>query len=286
MLLNPIPSYAMGWARNPGQAMYPDLWKGLVGYWDPTLGKTGEILYDWSPGPQSNGVLTNMVAADAWVVTERGDALDYDGNNQHVQLGDIAAVEGLPQMSVFAWCKITTQDGRSSSIVHKGSDSGSRWSLSPSQNTIGGDDDILAIMGNGENSSGHTTSGLLTINEYHHVGFVFDGRQSGNAARLKIYIDGNAPVVSFVGTIPATTPSNLIDLEFAHYMGIDYFPGQIGPVSIYNIALPESRIQLMAAGATPAMLAEPMIMKAPAVGLLLKQSNMDGGMMNLTGGFV
>jgi len=42
---------------------------------------------------------------------------------------------------------------------------------------------------------------------WHNYALVFDGTASGNSNRCKIYINGAAQSLSFIGTIPATTPA-------------------------------------------------------------------------------
>ena len=69
--MNINPSYGVGFARNAAQSEYPELWRGLVGLWSPSLGPTGLTLYDWS-GNKNRGALTNMDASTDWVVGEKG----------------------------------------------------------------------------------------------------------------------------------------------------------------------------------------------------------------------
>lgn len=50
--------YANGFAPRDGQPLYPELWKGCVGAWNPGLGVTGLTLRDQS-GFGRHGTLTN-----------------------------------------------------------------------------------------------------------------------------------------------------------------------------------------------------------------------------------
>jgi hypothetical protein len=58
-------TYANGFAPRDGQAIWPELWRGCVGAWNPGLGPTGLRLYDWSPY-RNHGTLTNMDAGTDW----------------------------------------------------------------------------------------------------------------------------------------------------------------------------------------------------------------------------
>ena len=82
------PSYQQGFARCAAEAENPGLWKGLVGLWAPTLGPTGLTLRDWS-GYGNHGTLTNMDPATDYVPSEKGWALDYDGDDDFIELGTI-----------------------------------------------------------------------------------------------------------------------------------------------------------------------------------------------------
>ena len=49
---------------------------------------------------------------------------------------------------------------------------------------------IRAKMGNGADTYGETAAGLLSADVWGHWAMVFDGTQTGNSARLKMYFNG------------------------------------------------------------------------------------------------
>ncbi len=100
-------SYANGFAPRDGQPLYPELWRGCVGAWNPGLGPTGLTLRDWS-GRGNHGTLTNMVAGDDWLVSQGRYALDLDGSNDSIALGVISAVS---RWTVSAWVNPTATTG-------------------------------------------------------------------------------------------------------------------------------------------------------------------------------
>jgi hypothetical protein len=59
----------------------------LVGWWCPSIDATGGILLDRS-GRNNHGTLTNMDPASDWVVSGGKGALDFDGSNDYVDLGN------------------------------------------------------------------------------------------------------------------------------------------------------------------------------------------------------
>ena len=70
-------SYSNGFAPRDGQPLYPELWRGCVGAWCPSLGPTGLTLRDWS-GFGNHGTLTNMDPGTDWVLSGGRYALDFD----------------------------------------------------------------------------------------------------------------------------------------------------------------------------------------------------------------
>lgn len=218
---------------------YDGLGDGLVAHYTFDRGDL-----DWDTGVLSDvrgandgsikGTMSTSTASGVGIV---GQALSFDGVDDYVDVGDVDELDGQSALSVFAWIKITKQDGRISSVVYKGGGV-SRWSLSPSQASIGDDNDLLVLMNNGTNAYGYTTGDILPLNTWTHVGFVFDGTQSDNAGRLKIYVNGVSQSVTYSLTIPATTPSNANVLEIGHYQTpYHYFPGTIDDLRMYNRAL-------------------------------------------------
>lgn len=75
---------------------------------------------------------------------------------------------------------------------------------------------------------------------------VFDGSQSGNANRFKIYLDGVQQTLSFTGTIPATTGAQTqIAIGDVTNTPVVPFNGALGDIVICNSALSDTdRIRL------------------------------------------
>jgi hypothetical protein len=96
------PSYHNGFAPRDGEPLYPNLWKGVVGAWSPSLGPTGTRLIDHGPY-KNHGTLTNMDAATDWVVSGGKYALDFDGSNDIVNCGNPALYAGLSSLSLACW---------------------------------------------------------------------------------------------------------------------------------------------------------------------------------------
>ena len=90
------------------ESAYPDLWNGVVNYWAPCLGPTGLRLHDVSRS-NSWGTLTDMDAATDWTVSSGQYALDFDGSNDYVTMGNQAAYFQSTDAFMFAfWVKVNS----------------------------------------------------------------------------------------------------------------------------------------------------------------------------------
>ena len=96
-------SYSNGFAPRDGSPLYPNLWRGCVGAWAPCLGPTGSTLRDWSKCG-NHGTLTNMDAAGDWVVSGGCYALDFDGVNDVVVVGQ-GTFFSAANFSISFWIK-------------------------------------------------------------------------------------------------------------------------------------------------------------------------------------
>jgi len=94
------PSYKAGYAKSASESANPNLWNGLVAAWMPSLGSTGGTLRDVS-GNENHGTLTDMDPATDWVTTEKGLALDFDGSDDYVSLGNSS--DWNPGAGDFTW---------------------------------------------------------------------------------------------------------------------------------------------------------------------------------------
>ena len=74
-------------------------------------------------------------------------------------------------------------------------------------------------MRNGADTWGDTDTTDFNTDTWYHVVMVFDGNESTNAEKLKIYVDGNQKSMTYQGTIPTITPSNNQSLYFGYLVG-------------------------------------------------------------------
>lgn len=101
-----------------------------------------------------------------------------------------------------------------------------------------GNNSIYVMVGNGSNTYGYTGANAVNPGAWYHVAAVFDGTQTGDANRLKLYINGVQQTLSFSGTIPATTSSiNTAPFMAGGEPSCCYLNGTIDEVRVWNTAL-------------------------------------------------
>jgi hypothetical protein len=236
------PSFANGFAPRDGQAIWPELWRGCVGAWNPGLGPTGTRLYDWSPY-KNHGTLTNMDAGTDWVTNQGRYVLDFDGSNDVVVvLNTLQQLNGLQTFSMSCW-----------GFFRRFNQFPTLWTFT---NNINDDSGLLETNNTGSqiyaktanNAVGltgartYTLSSALVANTWNHFFFAKTG--SGNNGFL--YVNGVLQT-SFTGALqdlPATMPSQLrIGCYAQTGAPLD---GLATDYQLYNRALSPAEIRLLA----------------------------------------
>ena len=138
-----------------------------------------------------------------------GFALDFDGADDEVNVGDITELNSTSAFTIEGWFNQDALDvtgGMFGKISSTTSMIRARtWS----------DGNLFSYVHNGTtNCYGYFDySQVITAGEWFHYAMVFDGTKPTNAERLKIYINGQQQSLTFVGTIPAST-SDLTGIDF------------------------------------------------------------------------
>ncbi|MHA4812706.1 LamG domain-containing protein, partial [Flavitalea flava] len=98
---------------------------------------------------------------------------------------------------------------------------------------------MYVMVGNGSNSYGYTAANAVSPGTWYHVAAVFDGTQTGDANRLKLYIDGVQQTLSFsASAIPAnTSTTNTAPFMAGGEPSCCYLNGTIDEVRVWNTAL-------------------------------------------------
>jgi hypothetical protein len=198
----------------------------LAAHWSLDEGQ-GTIAHDTS----GNDLHGTLVGDPQWVesLPGLGQALDFDGIDDHVDCGNSPVFNMTEQMTAAAWVNITSLSGEWAGVVAKGN--GLAWRLS----TVGSEPRFhFAPTGccpwvyvNGETSVG--------LGEWHHICGTYDG------SMIRIYLDGEEDGSEPYGDGMSTS-------ELPVYIGANpevpefRLHGLIDDVRIYNCALSPEEI--------------------------------------------
>lgn len=208
------------------------------GVWHLPDGTTLTVLDSTSNA--NNGTNNGATAATGKV---DGGAAFVPASSQFIDTVDIASLDNAGAISVFAWVKETTLAINEAIVVKWDYQTQGNFGFQTGAFVAGYLSVFIAtsLTDTGAGCRVDTAAAVLTANTWHHVGFVFDGSQTGNANRLKIYVDGQSVgVTQGIGNVPATTVSgSTATVKIGKFGGIltRYFNGSMDEVNVLNAAL-------------------------------------------------
>ena len=185
----------------------------------------------------NHGTLTNMDPATDWVGNSRPGgygALDFDGTNDYVQMGNAAALDfdGTTPFSGSAWVYMRNVIAQQHIIGKiRISSPYTGWNLEVRSYAIR----VILVNAAPANYIAVSASTTGLINTWVKLDFTYDG--SKTAAGIKIYVNG-LPSASGVSADTLTgSMANSYDFQIAARDGANTpFNGQIDDVRIYNRA--------------------------------------------------
>lgn len=166
------PSFKQGYARSASESAAPNLWKGLVVAWVPSLGPTGLPLFDVS-GNRNHGTLSDMDPATDWVVGGNprfpGYVLDFEGGTSDERVRTALGVDmtSWTGTSHSLWFKRTGSDVSDfyTSHLHSGADDIALFINSSGEIVYGLDDGTRSDV----------TGSAITQGVWEHAVGTFDG---------------------------------------------------------------------------------------------------------------
>jgi len=242
-------SFSTGFAKNSHESAFPNLWIGLVGAWCPSLGRTGDRLYDIS-GHGHKASLTGFAFSGStsnYVPSPNGWALDYDGTDDLADAGTIYELDSFNTIkcSISFWMKADNTVGDAAIITYDNNNSlspGTDWYLMFKTNfTIGGFGD------NAEYNTGYPSSSMRD-GKWHHV--VVVARQNA----LELWVDNEKKLTTAI-THSSKTFNSSFSLQFAPVENVARYAGSIGDVFLYTRDLQPYEIGQLYTGQTPLVLA-------------------------------
>ena len=225
-------SYYNGFAPRDRMPMYPSLWQGCVGAWAPCLGPTGLTLRDCS-AYKNHGTLTN---GPTWQVSEGRYAINCDGSNDWVDVGNAAFFGTLPRVTISMWIKATAAPLQFDSIGGCTTTSdlwNNGWGFYFQSPTV------LRFFVASWNTT-FAASAATTFTNLVHVAGLWDG------ANARIFINGVEGTASSSVTSYASGVYGLTIGKITTASELYNFNGNIDDVRVYNRALSLSEIRLLA----------------------------------------
>ena len=192
--------------------------------WDGVSNLCAEVSYSYTPNLpaiQATGETTslNFCAKNL----EDDYYLRFDGSNDQVNSGDINAIDSASQFTMEGWVYIDQWviwsdifNDNDQTVLQMGDATGRLYA-------------IVRVPGN--NTYGYVSS-VLPMNTWTHVAMVFDGTASGNANRLKLFVNGVQTTLTFNGTIPAVTQQNSAPFTLG-----DRNPCRLDEVHVFSVPL-------------------------------------------------
>ncbi|MCF8331251.1 MAG: T9SS type A sorting domain-containing protein [Bacteroidales bacterium] len=168
------------------------------------------------------------VNEDYYLEFDPGDKLDA---------GDVNELDSTQQFTFETWARIDDMKTWTKLFVKAESiDKRIGMEYGPSSNNKAS---LYLLAGNGSNAYGYTGE-IFEKNKWYHFTMVYDGTQTGNANRLKLYVDGQQVGLNYNSTIPAFTASTLEPLIIGDGSKFD---GAINDVRFWDQALLASEVQ-------------------------------------------
>lgn len=113
------------------------------------------------------------------------------------------------------------------------------------------DNVMYFLCANGSSAYGSSSQ---NVTGWNHWAMAFDGSQTGNANRLKAWLNGTALTLSFFGTIPAATSNNsavdVFRIGRSQYAAA-WAPGSYAEIGMWQGVLTDSDAASLAKGISP-----------------------------------
>lgn len=224
------------------ESQHPELWRGCVGAWCPSLGPSGLRLYDHS-GRSNHGALTSMDAATDWQVSDGRYALDFNAGGEHVLITPSFLTYPF---SVSAWWYPTdlTKFSCVWSLSNLASP-GDRWTVEMRNNSEGNVIAATAQSGAGGSYSQLNSTAACLANTWQHVCGVFR-----SATSRTIYLRGRNSATATANVTPINVNSSSIGRLATSFGAVLQCYGKVDSVMTYNRALSINEVALLASDRT------------------------------------
>jgi hypothetical protein len=182
-------------------------------------------------GQGNDGQMIGMSTSTSPVAGKIGQALNFDGSTQYIDMGSPSSLYLSSVGTISAWVKITSFPGFFAEIAGRYDNNADKGGYELGVYDTGKFDFVIANNVGGQIDEVISASSY-NDNHWHLVTGIMDG------SSVRLYVDG-----SLVSTVVQTvTPANINNFNIARDaeafgIGGDYFSGKVDDVRIYNRAL-------------------------------------------------
>jgi hypothetical protein len=190
-------------------------------------------------GNGNTGTITGATKAQGKI----GQGLSFDGNDD-VNVGDINIVDGASQLTISGWIYHSTL-ANSKSIISKYAAADDSWVFYAGA-AVEGSNNVCIFIDAATDHRGCSATGAHQAGRWEYWSVVFDGTQTGDANRLKMYLNGVQQDMTYVNSVPATLDSNANVIRLGADSDLDgccYWSGFLDDMRIYSRALSAGEIR-------------------------------------------
>ncbi|GIW59935.1 MAG: hypothetical protein KatS3mg087_1001 [Patescibacteria group bacterium] len=181
-------------------------------------------IYD-SSGNNNSGNLIGSMLDSSWVIGKYGDALDFDGADDSVEITNTTLIDTTRPFKISAWINMDTwgEGGNFGEIFERNG-----YLLLE----VDDNNDSLVLYNSSNASGAETTSGALSLNMWHYVTAVYNGDNTAN-----LFVNGIDKTSD-----NSITATNSNGNSYIGGSGSENFDGRIDDVRIYNYARTSKQI--------------------------------------------
>ncbi len=175
-----------------------------------------------------------------------GNALEFDGTDDYIEINGYKGVLGAQSRTVTAWVK--TGVNRHMDIISWGNNSvGEKWLMSTTG--IGSRSEPTGALRLNVSSGYITGSIKVTNDQWHHIAVVLEDDGSADVSDVMLYVDGEPDALTKVvpGAIHTTIGTN-VKVGASSDGTSSFFEGSIDSVRVYERALSGTEIRDMSRG--------------------------------------
>ncbi len=173
----------------------------------------------------------------SWTAGISGNCLQFDGENDFVEVSDSGIFDFSDQITISLWAKLNDVNSSCSKIIVKPSDTSGAdpWEVfAIDLGSSGVTPRFILSEGNAGSWNGaYGTDLQLNIDQWYHIAGTYDG------SVMKLYLDG---VLVATNSTSISIGTSDISLRIGKYIDGHFFDGAIDEVKIFNSALSASGI--------------------------------------------